>query len=148
MKSWKRTFSFLGPRKNSSSDWIFLFLDAPSKSIAIPFFHRERFIPRAIFLFRIHFSCRYGNAMQEAGNLVVSDDEKSFYVMLHFLIQPFKVGNVRRRLSLSDGQIPTVGISLKAQTESKNGLLKGYLRNFNANQKDWRCWILYCSVLL
>ena len=41
-------------------------------------------VTRAIFLFLMNFSCRYGNAMQEAGNLVVSDDEKSFYVMFHF----------------------------------------------------------------
>jgi hypothetical protein len=27
------------------------------------------------------FSFRYGNAMQEVGKKVVSDDEKSFYVM-------------------------------------------------------------------
>jgi len=38
-------------------------------------------VTRAIFLFLMNFSCRYGNAMQEAGNQVVSDDEKSFYVM-------------------------------------------------------------------
>lgn len=38
-------------------------------------------ITRAIFLFLMNFSCRYGNAMQEAGNQVVSDDEKSFNVM-------------------------------------------------------------------
>ena len=38
-----------------------------------------------------------------------------------------------------DGQIPTVGISLKAQTERINGLLEGYLRHFSANQKDWSC---------
>jgi hypothetical protein len=82
----------------------------------------------------MNFSCRYGNAMQEAGNPVVSDDEKGFYVILHFG-KPLKVGNVRRRLSVSDGQIPTVGISLKAQTGRKNGFLEGYLRNFNANQK-------------
>lgn len=48
------------------------------------------------------------------------------------------VGNVRRRLSVSDGQIPTVGISLKAQTERINGLLEGVkLSHFSANQKDW-----------
>ena len=33
------------------------------------------------FFFFILFSFRYGNAMQEVGNLVVSDDEKSFYLM-------------------------------------------------------------------
>ena len=47
-----------------------------------------------------------------------------------------KVGNVRRRLSVSDGKIPTVGISLKAQTERINGLLEGYLRHFSANQPE------------
>lgn len=58
-------------------------------------------ITRAIFLFLMNFSCRYGNAMQEAGNQVVSDDEKSFNVMWNFG-KPFKlkVGNVRRRLSV------------------------------------------------
>ena len=40
-----------------------------------------------------------------------------------------KVGNVRRRLSVSDGKIPTVGISLKAQTERINGLL-GFLSSW------------------
>jgi len=38
-------------------------------------------ITRAISLFIIHFSFRYGNAMQEVGNQVVSDDEKSYYAM-------------------------------------------------------------------
>lgn len=47
----------------------------------------------------------------------------------------FKVGNVRR--SVFYGQIPKVGISLKAQTERINGLLEGYLSHFSANQKDW-----------
>lgn len=44
-----------------------------------------------------------------------------------------KVGNVRRRLSVSDGKIPTVGISLKAKTERINGLFEGYLRHFSGN---------------
>ena len=41
-------------------------------------------VTRAIyfFFFYISFRFRYGNAMQEVGNQVVSDDEKSFYVML------------------------------------------------------------------
>lgn len=47
-------------------------------------------VTRAIFLFLMNFSCRYGNAMQEAGNQVVSDDEKSFYVMCNFW-KPLKV---------------------------------------------------------
>lgn len=59
----------------------------------------------------------------------------------------FKVGNVRRRLSVSDGQIPTVDISLKAQTERINGLLEGYLRHFSANQKDWSCWMLLSAAI-
>jgi len=33
-------------------------------------------------------------------------------------------------------KIPTVGISLKAQTERINGLLEGYLRHFSANQPE------------
>lgn len=58
-----------------------------------------------------------------------------------------KVGNIRRRLSVSDYQIPTVGISLKAQTERINGLLEGYLRHFSANQKDWSCWMLLSAAI-
>ena len=38
-------------------------------------------ITRAISIFIIHFSFRYGNAMQEVGNQVVSDDEKSFFML-------------------------------------------------------------------
>jgi len=39
-------------------------------------------ITRAISLFfLIHFHFRYGNAMQEVGNQVVSDDEKSFFML-------------------------------------------------------------------
>lgn len=76
--------------------------------------------------------------MQEVGNPVVSDDEKSFFLFYVKLMKTryLKVGNLRRRLSVSDGKIPTVGISLKAQTERINGLLEGYLRHFSANQKD------------
>ena len=58
-----------------------------------------------------------------------------------------KVGNVRRRLPVSDGKIPTVGISLKAQTERINGLLEGYLRHFSANQKNWSCWMLLSAAI-
>jgi len=58
-----------------------------------------------------------------------------------------KVGNVRRRLSVSDGKIPMVGISLKAQTERINGLLEGYLRHFSANQKDLSCWMLLSAAI-
>ena len=59
-----------------------------------------------------------------------------------------KVGNVRRRLSVSDGKIPTVGISLKAQTERINGLLEGVkLSHFSANQKDWSCWMLLSAAI-
>lgn len=58
-----------------------------------------------------------------------------------------KVGNVIRRLSVSDGKIPMVGISLKAQTERINGLLEGYLRHFSANQKDWSCWMLLSAAI-
>lgn len=35
---------------------------------------------RSLF-FLMHFSVRYGNAMQEVGNQVLSNDENSFYVM-------------------------------------------------------------------
>ena len=58
-----------------------------------------------------------------------------------------KVGNVRRRLSVSDGRMPTVGISLIAQTERIKGLLEGYLRHFSANQKDWSCWMLLSAAI-
>ncbi len=58
-----------------------------------------------------------------------------------------KVGNVRRRLSVSDGKIPMVGISLKAQTERINVLFGGYLRHFSANQKDWGCWMLLSAAI-
>ena len=85
MKSWKRTFDFLGPRKNSPSDFIFLFLDAPEKSIAIPFFHRERFSPNHkrnlsiffFFIFVMVMQCKRG-----LGNRVVSDDEKRFFYVM------------------------------------------------------------------
>ena len=89
--------------------------------------------------------------MQEVGNQVVSDDEKSFFIFMlceifEKKILYLKVGNVRRRLSVSDGKIPMVGISLKAQTERRNGLLEGYLRHFSANQKDWSCWMLLSAA--
>lgn len=64
--------------------------------------------------------------MQEVGNRVLSDDENFSYVIF------IKTGNVRRRLSVSDDQIPMVGISLKAQTERINGLLEGHLSHFSA----------------
>ncbi|KAL3516766.1 hypothetical protein ACH5RR_023668 [Cinchona calisaya] len=46
-----------------------------------------------------------GNPEERVGNQVLSDDEKSFYL----LMKTRNVGNVRRRLSVSDGQIPMVG---------------------------------------
>ena len=66
MKSWKRTFDFLGPRKNSSSDCL-----VPGCSIGI---HRYSFLPprkvhsesQEQFLF---FFFRYGNAMQEGSEI-------------------------------------------------------------------------------
>lgn len=82
--------------------------------------------------------------MQEVGNQVVSDDEKSFFYLNQFE-NPIKVGNVRR--SVFYGQIPKVGISLKAQTERINGLLEGYLSHFSANQKDWSCWMLLSAAI-
>ena len=45
-----------------------------------------------------------------------------------------------------DGQIPTVGISLKAQTEIINGLLEGYLRHLVQTRRTGA--VGYCSVLL
>lgn len=71
----------------------------------------------------------------------------SFLCYVKFLKKRYlKVGNVRRRLSVSDGKIPMVGISLKAQTERINGLLEGYLRHFSANQKGWSCWMLLSAA--
>ena len=61
--------------------------------------------------------------MQEVVNQVVSDDENFLCYVKLMKTRYLKVGNVRRRLSVSDGKIPTVGISLKAQTERINGLL-------------------------
>lgn len=67
-------------------------------------------------------------------NQVVSDDKKSFFFYVKLMKTRYlKVGNVRRRLSVSDGKIPTVGISLKAKTERINGLFEGYLRHFSGN---------------
>lgn len=107
-------------------------------------------VTRAISLFFFHFySFCYGNAMQEVGKKVVFNDEKSFFLCYVKLMKTryLKVGNVRRRLSVSDGKIPTVGISLKAQTERINGLLEGYLSHFSANQKDWSCWMLLSAAI-
>ncbi|KAK7377781.1 hypothetical protein VNO80_03213 [Phaseolus coccineus] len=60
------------------------------ESIVIPFFHRERFIPSH----KSHFSFfRYGNAMQEVSEI-------EFFLMMK--TRYFKVGNVRRRRSVSD----------------------------------------------
>ena len=87
--------------------------------------------------------------MQEVGKKVVFNDEKSFFLCYVKLMKTryLKVGNVRRRLSVCDGKIATVGISLKAQTERINGLLEGYLRHFSANQKDWSCWMLLSAAI-
>ena len=57
-----------------------------------------------------------------------------------------KVGNVRRRLSVSGHQIPTVGISLKAQTERIKGLLEGYLRHFSANPRRTGGMLLSAAI--
>lgn len=95
-------------------------------------------ITRSIYL-SFFFSFRYGNAMQKR-----SRKRGCFwwwkalflcYVKL-MKTRYLKVGNVRRRLSVSDGKIPMVGISLKAQTERINGLFGGYLRHFSANKPE------------
>ncbi|KAK7375858.1 hypothetical protein VNO78_35171 [Psophocarpus tetragonolobus] len=62
------------------------------ESIAIPFFHRERFIPSHKSHFSLFF---YGNAMQEVSEIGLFLMMKTRYL---------KVGNVRRRLSVSDGK--------------------------------------------
>lgn len=67
------------PIESSSFSWmlrrnpsLFLFSSTEKGSFRVT---------RAISLFfLIHFSFRYGNAMQEVGNQVVSDDEKSFFL--------------------------------------------------------------------
>lgn len=122
----------------SSCSWML-----HKKKIAIPFPHRERFIPSH----KSNLSFFYGNAMQEVGNQVVSDDEKSFYFMWN-LWKPEIGKSAMLEDDCRDGQIPTVGISLKAQTERINGLLEGYLRHFSANQKDWSCWILLSTTTI
>lgn len=83
MKSWKRTFYFLGLDHvgirrpiESSCSWMLhrnpsLFLSSTEKG--------SFRVTRVIYLF-FHFLC-YGNAMQEVGNKVVSDDEKSFFML-------------------------------------------------------------------
>ena len=101
--------------------------------------HRKRFIPshKSNLSFWMNFGFRYGNAHgRKSGSFWWW---KALLCYVPFLKTRYlKVGNVRRRLSVSDGKIkiPTVGISLKAQTERINGLLEGYLRHFSANQKD------------
>ena len=150
MKSWKRTFDFLGPRKNSSSDWICLFLDAPWESIAIPFLHRERFIPshKSNLPFFVWFSLFVMVMQCKRSEIRLFLMMKRAFILCDiFFENPIKVGNLRRRLSVFDGQIPTVGISLKAQTERINGLLEGYLSHFSANQKDWSCWMLLSAAI-
>lgn len=82
--------------------------------------------------------------MQEVGNQVVSDDEKSFYLMWNLWKPEMSVileDNCRYLM------VTTVGISLKAQTERINGLLEGYLSHFSANQKDWSCWMLLSAAI-
>ena len=73
-----------------------------------------------------------------------SQEQSFFFIWINLKTQDFKVGNVRR--SVFYGQIPKVGISLKAQTERINGLLEGYLSHFSANQKDWSCWMLLSAM--
>lgn len=91
-------------------------------------------------------SFRYGNAMQEVGNLVVSDDEKSFYLMWHFW-KP----EIWKSVMLEDDcrylMVRYLRSVLKAQTERINRLLEGYLSHFSANQKDWSCWMLLSAAI-
>lgn len=105
-------------------------IDGPGCSIGI---HRYSFLhseSQDLFIF---------NDVMEARGRKFADDYVKF-------MKARNVGNVRRRLSVSDGQIPTVGISLKVQTE--NGLLEGVkLSHFSANQKDVSCWMLLSAAI-
>lgn len=98
----------------------------------------------------MNLSFRYGNAMQEVSEIrLFLMMKRAFFLSYVKLMKTRngKAGNGRRRLPVSDGKIPTVGISLKAQTERINGLLEGYLRHFSANQKNWSCWMLLSAAI-
>lgn len=87
--------------------------------------------------------------MQEVGNPVVSDYENKRAFLCYVKLMKtryLKVDNVRKRLSLSDGKIPMVGISLKAQTERINGLLEGYAKPLVQTRRTEA--VGCCSVLL
>lgn len=95
MKSWKRTFDFLGPRKKEFV--VRLNLLVPECFIGI---HRYSDLPPR----KVHsesqeqflsFFFFYGNAMQEVSEIGLFLMMKTRYL---------KVGNVRRRLSVSDGK--------------------------------------------
>lgn len=95
-------------------------------------------ITRSISL-SFFFSFSYGNAMQKRSRKPGCFWWwKALFLCYVKLMKTryLKVGNVRRRLSVSDGKIPMVGISLKAQTERINGLFGGYLRHFSANKPE------------
>lgn len=74
--------------------------------------------------------------------------KRAFFLCYVKFMKTRNVGNLRRQLSVSDGQIPTVGISLKAQTERINGLLEGYLSHFTLVETRRPGAVGCCSVLL
>lgn len=120
-------------------------------SLFLSFLHRERFIPshKRNLSFFVEWNFLFVMVMQckRSEIRLFLMMKRAFMLCEIYETRYLKVGNVRRRLSVSDGQIPTVGISLKAQTERINGLLEGYLRHFSANQKDWSCWMLLSAAI-
>ena len=118
----------------SSCSWML------HKKKAIPFPHRERFIPsHKSYLFFMVMQCK-------------RSEIRLFLMMKRAFMWNLWKPEIGKSAMLEDdcrdGQIPTVGISLKAQTERINGLLEGYLRHFSANQKDWSCWILFSTTTI
>jgi hypothetical protein len=126
---WKRTFDFLGPRKNSSSDcWSWMLYRNPSLFLSKG---SQDFFLMIFFLFVMVMQCK----RSEIRLFLMM--KRAFILCEISFMKTRNVGNVRRRLSVYDGQIPTVVISLKAQTERIYGLLEGVkLSHFSANQKD------------
>ena len=54
--------------------------------------------------------------------------KRAFILCDIFFENPRKVGNLRRRLSVFDGQIPTVGISLKSSDGENKRTPRGLLK--------------------
>lgn len=78
-------------------------------------------ITRAISLFFF----RYGNAMQEVSEIwLFLMMKRAFFMLCEIDENPIFKSNVRRRLSVSDGKIPSVGISCSENKRTPRGLLK------------------------